>query len=147
MREPRGIPSRVVAVTGVAVLAGLGGAGLAGGGTPRPDGPTAAKAEPVKLELRNGWKRWDPSAAAPALLKDGRVIHLKGAMERSGGASPYAFKLPPAYRPSHEVRVLAQFQNLEVGELLIAPNGRTSVVPNNANAAALTSLDGISFVL
>lgn len=141
-----GVKYGVAAITGIALAAGLGGAAIAGGGSAAPHGAPAAKVEQRKLELRNGWQRFDQSVAAPAIVKDGQVIHFKGAMERPGGISPYAFKLPPDYRPSHEVRVLAQFFNIEVGELDILANGRVNVVPNNANAALLTSLDGISFV-
>jgi hypothetical protein len=145
MHKRRGTVQLLMAGAVTAAAAAVGAGVLAGGGVASGEGP-AAKANPVKLELRNGWQRWDDSSAPPAVLRDGEVVHFKGAMERSAGTSPYAFKLAPKYRPSHEIRVLAQFFDIEVGELLIAANGRVQVVPNNANAAALTSLDGISFV-
>jgi len=145
MRQRRGTAGVLIAGVGATAAVAVCAAVLAGGGVASEDRPLA-KANLVKLELRNGWERWSADSPAPAALRDGKVVHLKGAMARDSGSSPYAFKLAPEYRPSHEIRVLAQFFDIEVGELLIAPNGRVDVVPNNANAAQLTSLDGISFV-
>jgi hypothetical protein len=145
MRDRRGTVQVLIASAAVAAAVAVGAGLFAGGGVASGDRPVA-KANPVKLELRNGWDRWSADAPAPAALRDGKVVHLKGAMDRDSGSSPYPFRLAPEYRPSHEIRVLAQFFDIEVGELLIAPNGRVDVVPNNSNAAELTSLDGISFV-
>jgi hypothetical protein len=136
-------------ITPATILAGIAIFATLGGGAVALSGERSAKAKRVtkSLNLKNGWERWSTETAKPAVVKDASgIVHFKGVIAQPSGTEPVVFRLPKAFRPKHEVRVLVQLFNLEVGELDILPSGQTTVVPNGSDAKAFTSMDGASFV-
>ena len=100
------------------------------------------------LTLLNQWNQWI-GAAAPAIgMSADGIVHLRGAMTRSGGAITTPFVIPLAFRPDTTVYVTtAQFSGA-TGRLTIESDGDVFVItdPQNATAASdFTSLDGVTY--
>ena len=75
------------------------------------------------------------------------IVHLKGAMYRSGGTDKRPFVLPVALRPSGLVYVPVDLVNGNAGYLIIQPNGTVSVEATGdyINAVSFTSLEGVTY--
>ena len=98
------------------------------------------------LALKNGWKNAPYSTSKAAARVISGIVHLKGAI--TGGASGFAFTLPPGFRPATNVYVPADLCNARNGRLDIHPNGAVSVEAEGGafhQARCFTSLDGASF--
>lgn len=100
-----------------------------------------------KLTLVSGWVAYGGGTTAPAVAVDSMgFIHFKGAM--SGGTDTGFSTLPRAYRPSRLVMAPVTLRDGNPGIMMISPSGIAWVADANggvANAAQMTSLEGVSF--
>jgi hypothetical protein len=101
----------------------------------------------TSLTLQNGWTGGPFSTGSPGASKIKGVVHLKGAMD--GGASGFAFTLPPELRPENRAYVPVDLCSGAKGRLMIEANGSTSVQAEGsfADAQCFTSLDGATYVV
>jgi hypothetical protein len=100
------------------------------------------------LKLQNGWANGISKYAKAAVRNMAGVVRLRGLIDTNGSSST-AFTLPKADRPAGTVYVPVDLTNATSGQLIIHHNGVVSVLAENGdfnNAAAWTSLDGVSFV-
>lgn len=106
---------------------------------------SAATADAVELQLQNGWGEFPIATSAPEAFLHGDVVYLKGAI--SGGTNSLAFTLPLEMRPAHDVYVMVDLDQANVGRLWITPSGQVHVqaATDFGHAQDLTSLDGVSF--
>ncbi len=109
----------------------------------------------VPLPLINGWV--DDNAAggprAPAAAVDAQgIVHLRGAIKNpAGGAADSHFSLMPSqFLPSSPVNLEASLVNSTTGRIEVFSDATLVVLPTGggeANAAAYTSLDGLTYAL
>jgi hypothetical protein len=100
----------------------------------------------TSLKLLHGWTNTDFRTAHPSVRAVSGIVQFKGAMSTSG-TSDVAFTLPKAFRPATAVYVPVNMCGSAEGRLLIEPNGKVLVDPENqfSDAQCFTSLDGVSF--
>jgi hypothetical protein len=98
------------------------------------------------LTLQNGWATYGFGTATPAARLMNGIVHFRGALK--GGTNSQAFTLPANLRPPVNVWVPVDVNVGHKGRLSISPTGTVNIYSETASdAAAFTSLEGVSFTL
>ena len=131
------LPSPALIVACVALFAALGGGSYAA--------TTLANSGVhwTSASLQNGWQKGCCDPGTPGYAKDSAgVVHLRGAI--ADGTSNFAFTLPKALRPAHDLYITDYTFEGTTGYLIIYKDGE--VWPEGTYATDYSSLNGISFV-
>ncbi len=100
------------------------------------------------LNLINGWTNYNAPQRPPAWALDAQgILHLRGAIWQLNGKSSNFARLPSAVRPSVDVYLATDMNNVANGRISISPDGHmyASAEISQLSAAQFTSLDGITW--
>jgi hypothetical protein len=109
----------------------------------------------VPLPLINGWVDYNGpgESRTPAAAVDAQgIVHLRGAIKNPAGgtADPKFGTMPSQFLPSSPVYLSAILVNANTGRITLFPDAGLLVTQTgggDANAAAFTSLDGVTYPL